>query len=127
MRKRAARIEDGSSVLSRVVGARLTSVQFVLDYLILGFDGKGALTTLVWPEIFIAGTGSVLKYGMESYRDRLCDLITPNREEGTGPAAARPHSELASAPERRLAEQETEAGSLPLDCSSRPDGLPQPR
>ena len=27
--------------ISRLVGARLTSVQFVLNYLILGFDEKG--------------------------------------------------------------------------------------
>ncbi len=31
--------------LSRLVGARLTSVQFILNYLILGFDEKGALKT----------------------------------------------------------------------------------
>jgi len=41
----ATKVEDGSSVLARIVGARLTSVDFVMDYLILGFDGKGALTT----------------------------------------------------------------------------------
>jgi hypothetical protein len=33
--------------LSRLAGARLTSVQFILNYLILGFDERGALTTLV--------------------------------------------------------------------------------
>jgi len=60
-------------VLGRVLGARLTSVDFVLDYLILGFDEKGALTTLVWPEVSVAG--NVLKFGMQGYRDRLCDLI----------------------------------------------------
>ena len=37
--------------LARLIGARLTSVQFILNYLILGFDERGALTTLVWPEI----------------------------------------------------------------------------
>jgi hypothetical protein len=62
-------------VFSRIVGARLSSVDFVLDYLILGFDGKGALTSLVWPEILNPG-GIVLKFGMQAYRDGLCDLIT---------------------------------------------------
>jgi hypothetical protein len=69
-----ARVKEGESVLSRIIGARLSSVQFVMDYLILGFDGKGALTALVWPEISIAG--SILTFGMQGYRDRLCGLIT---------------------------------------------------
>jgi hypothetical protein len=59
--------------LARLVGARLTSVQFILNYLILGFDERGALTTLVWPEICQAGERSVL--GMPGYRDGLCSLI----------------------------------------------------
>jgi hypothetical protein len=49
-------------------------VQFVLDYLILGFDKKGALTTLVWPEI--SSSDNVVRFGMTGYRDRLCELIT---------------------------------------------------
>jgi hypothetical protein len=71
---KSAKVKNGESVLSRIVGARLTSVDFVLDHLILGFDGKGALTALVWPEISIAG--DVVKFGMQGYRDRLCELIT---------------------------------------------------
>ncbi|MFY9680594.1 MAG: hypothetical protein WA424_09330 [Candidatus Sulfotelmatobacter sp.] len=70
----AKKVEDRNSVLARIVGARLTSVDFVMDYLILGFDGKGALTTLVWPEIFT--DGSILAFGMQGYRDQLCELIT---------------------------------------------------
>lgn len=66
--------EQGTSVLGRIIGARLTSVNFVLDYLILGFDEKGALTTLVWPELSVAGR--ILKFGMQGYRDCLCELIT---------------------------------------------------
>jgi len=58
---------------SRLDGARLTSVQFVLDYLILGFDERGALTTLVWPEMYRAG--EKLAFGMPGYRDGLCSLI----------------------------------------------------
>ena len=71
---RGARVKDGESVFSRIIGARLSSVQFVMDYLILGFDGKGALTTLVWPEISTAG--QAFRFGMPGYRDRLCELIT---------------------------------------------------
>jgi hypothetical protein len=59
--------------LSKLIGARLTSVQFVLDYLILGFDEKGALTTLVWPEIFNKNKKTL--FGMTGYRDELCSLI----------------------------------------------------
>jgi hypothetical protein len=72
---KATGVEDSLAVLTKIVGARLTSVDFVLDYLILGFDDKGALTTLVWPEI-ISITDNVLKFGMEGYRDSLCGLIT---------------------------------------------------
>src|SRR5580692_900115 len=67
-------VGQGSDVLTRIIGARLSSVDFVLDYLILGFDGKGALTTMVWPEIL--EVNSLLKFGMKEYRDRLCALIT---------------------------------------------------
>ena len=64
---------EKEEALSRLVGGRLTSVQFVLNYLILGFDEKGALTTLVWPEIFDKKKRST--FGMEGYRDELCSLI----------------------------------------------------
>jgi len=60
--------------IGRIVGARLTSVQFVLDYLILGFDERGALTTLVWPEI--DKQDQILAYGMLEYRNCLCELIS---------------------------------------------------
>jgi len=66
--------QQSEAMLSRVVGARLTSVNFVLNYLILGFDEKGALTTLVWPEISLAG--ETVKFGTQGYRDQLCGLIT---------------------------------------------------
>jgi hypothetical protein len=67
-------MNEGEALLQTISGARLTSVQFVLDYLILGFDAKGALTTLVWPEIYDGGT--IIRLGMSGYRDCLCDLIT---------------------------------------------------
>src|SRR5262245_53722265 len=44
-----------------------------MDYLILGFDGKGALTALVWPEVRSAGTTK--RFGVPGYRDALCELI----------------------------------------------------
>jgi hypothetical protein len=66
-------LDQSTGVLSRIVSARLTSVDFVLDYLILGFDERGALTTLVWPEV--TSNNKTLRFGMEGYRDQLCDLI----------------------------------------------------
>jgi hypothetical protein len=45
-----------------------------MDYLILGFDEKGALTVLVWPEIHRGDV--ILRYGTTGYRDELCSLIT---------------------------------------------------
>jgi hypothetical protein len=66
--------DNGTKLLSEIIGARLSSVQFVMDYLILGFDAKGALTTLVWPEIM--SSEPTIKFGMPGYRDSLCDLIT---------------------------------------------------
>ena len=65
--------DNGEAFLRKIVGARLTSVQFVLNYLILGFDERGALTTLVWPELFDGKTA--WKFGMPGYRDQLCELI----------------------------------------------------
>jgi predicted class III extradiol MEMO1 family dioxygenase len=62
-----------NDALSRLIGARLTSVQFVLDYLILGFDERGAMTTLVWPELYAGRKKTVL--GMQEYRNELCSLI----------------------------------------------------
>jgi len=63
-----------SEALANLAGGRLTSVDFVLDYLILGFDQNGALTTLVWPQIRAAG--QTWSYGTSGYRDVLCDFIT---------------------------------------------------
>jgi hypothetical protein len=64
---------EKEQAISRLVGARLTSVQFILDYLILGFDEKGALTTLVWPKISVEN--KTMTFGTEGYRDELCSLI----------------------------------------------------
>jgi hypothetical protein len=64
---------DRTKLLQEITGARLTSVDFVLDYLILGFNHKGALTTLVWPKLLIGGES--FTFGAPGYRDRLCGLI----------------------------------------------------
>ena len=62
-----------NQVLSTIVGARLNSVQFVQEYLILGFDESDILTTLVWP--LVTASGRTHSYGAVGYRDRLCELI----------------------------------------------------
>ena len=66
---------DEAGILKKIVGVRLTSVCFVLDYLIIGFDQKGALTLLVWPDV-TDSLGGATSFGNPSYRDRFCDLIT---------------------------------------------------
>lgn len=72
---------DQQSALSRLVGARLTSVQFVLNYLVLGFDEKGALTTLVWPLLIVGGRP--MTFGTPGYRDELCSLIEETVESAS--------------------------------------------
>lgn len=68
------RIEQGETLLQRIVGARLSSVVFVLNYLVLGFGPEGDLTTRVWPRLI--KRDNALTFGMQGYRDGLCDLIT---------------------------------------------------
>ena len=64
---------DRNHGLLRIVGTRLTSVQFMLDHLVLVFEDKGTLTTRVWPDI--VNRDEALTYGQPGYRDRLCALI----------------------------------------------------
>lgn len=71
--KSAKGSQSGKDSLQRIVGAQLSSVQFVMDYLIVGFGPQGALTALVWPEIHDGNT--ILKFGLSDYRNRLCELI----------------------------------------------------
>jgi hypothetical protein len=73
MEKSASGYRPGEEFLQKIVGARLTSVQFVLDYLILGFDERGALTTLVWPKLIKHNAS--FAYAESGYRDALCGLI----------------------------------------------------
>ena len=55
-----------------LVGEKLSSVTFVLDYLQVDFDGNN-LTLNVWPVVIIRDTE--YKFGEPSYRDNLCLLI----------------------------------------------------
>ena len=66
-------LKNGATLIQLICGGRLTSVDFVLNYLVLGFDHRGALTALVWPEI--CGGENTVKFGMSGYRDRLCEMV----------------------------------------------------
>ncbi len=65
--------KERSGGLLALAGGRLTSVQFILDFLILGLEAKGAFTTLVWPVLY--SDGKELNINMPGYRDSLCSLI----------------------------------------------------
>lgn len=80
--------------LSRLTGARLTSVQFVLNYLILGFDERGALTSLVWPELL--ESEMQLSFGESGYRDKLCSFIEKVVSNATIDADETIHFEFAN-------------------------------
>lgn len=62
------------AAIAALSGAQLSSVEFIMDYLILGFGANGALTTIVWPEIY--HEKKRLLFSEPSYRDELCALIT---------------------------------------------------
>ena len=68
-----AELEAARETFLKIVGARLTSVNFVMDYLIIGFDERGALTMLVWPEFHEKGMQT--SFGEAAYRNKLCSLI----------------------------------------------------
>ena len=65
--------DAGEAVLKCIVDAPLTSVDFVLDHLILGFDSKGALTIPVWPEVVTRETSN--RFGEPGYRDAVCGFV----------------------------------------------------
>ena len=65
--------EAAEKIVSLINGSRLSSIQFVLDYLIFGFDERGALTSLVWPTLLIEN--AVVMHGDEGYYDKICKLI----------------------------------------------------
>ena len=55
-----------------LVGEKLSSVTFVLDYLQLDFDDSG-FTMFIWPVILSENKKAF--YGEDQYRNRLCALI----------------------------------------------------
>ena len=55
-----------------LVGEKLSSVTFVLDYLQLDFDGNG-FTMFIWPTIISENEKAV--FGEDQYRNKLCALI----------------------------------------------------
>ncbi len=63
---------DTASVTQSLVGKTLTSVGFIDDSLLLGFD-EIELTTPLWPTV--ARKDSLFTYGMLEYRNELCDTI----------------------------------------------------
>lgn len=65
--------ESQQDALSRIVGSKISFMQFILDYLIIGFSENGAMSVFVWPELHISG--SVFRIGDSRYRDELCKFI----------------------------------------------------
>lgn len=59
--------------LDILIGEKLSSVTFVMDYLQADFDGN-RFTFYIWPVVTIENTE--FKFGDTSYRDKLCSLIT---------------------------------------------------
>ena len=66
-------VAEDQSVLSRIVGERLTGVCFVMDYLQLQFEDN-TLTVLTPHDISVDGRR--VQLGDLGYRDTLCDRIT---------------------------------------------------
>ncbi len=65
-------VDDLNDSLSQISGSILSSVEFVLDYLQLKFDGP-TLTTYTQPSVSIGG--KTISWGQSCYRDALCDRI----------------------------------------------------
>lgn len=59
-------------LLEIIVGAQLSSVEFVQDYVQLRFDGPN-LTLFVWPSLHFPNR--VVRFGEPGYRDELCGRI----------------------------------------------------
>ena len=55
-----------------LIGKKLSSVTFVIDYLQIDFDGNG-FTLNIFP--IIKSRGNIFKLGTQFYRDNLCELI----------------------------------------------------
>ena len=63
---------ENISPLQIIVGEKLSSVTFVMDYVQLGFDGP-LLTAYSGPEVSFGG--KVFAWGEPGFRDVLCDRI----------------------------------------------------
>lgn len=72
---------NGTDFLKILVGEKLSSVTFVMDYLQLDFDGN-SFNLHVWPSVTVGNM--VYKFGEPSYRDQLCSLITQVVKEARG-------------------------------------------
>lgn len=67
-------MSQDSEMLKGIEGSQLSSVEFVLDYVQLRFNGVFTLTVYTWPSI---RRGAVMiKWGDVEFRNALCDLIT---------------------------------------------------
>jgi hypothetical protein len=71
----------GNNFLNILIGEKLSSVAFVMDYLQSDFDGN-RFTLSVWP-VITAG-GKEHKFGEPSYRDSLCSLIAHVVKQASG-------------------------------------------
>jgi hypothetical protein len=67
-------MQDNSSwgILDILIGEKLSSVIFVMDYLQIDFDGN-RFTFNIWPEITVDRID--YRFGDQFYRDKLCSLI----------------------------------------------------
>jgi len=59
--------------LNILIGEKLSSVTFVMDYLQAHFDGN-FFNFYIWPIVVV--NNIEYKFGNPSYRDNLCSLIT---------------------------------------------------
>jgi hypothetical protein len=66
------------ALLKTLIGEKLSSVTFVMDYLQMDFDGKG-FNMYIWPEVIVEE--EVYKFGENQYRDKLCSFIAKQVKE----------------------------------------------
>lgn len=65
--------EEKISLQKNLVGRQLSSVEFVMDYLQLRFDG---VTLTILTPIDVYKNGGKNSFGEPGFRDELCSLIT---------------------------------------------------
>jgi hypothetical protein len=73
--------KEGKEFLNILVGEKLSSVTFVMNYLQLDFDGN-QFTCYVWP-VVING-GKEYHFGEPDYRNSLCSLIAQVVKQTSG-------------------------------------------